>query len=100
MLSQTKRRNRMPGRQSLGTAGGVAPAGFLIRLDHMQIVPNHREREFMQRLRGRGWVRASQIPDAAITLKDLIKSDGSNVKATARMHLTGSLTKVLERRRR
>jgi hypothetical protein len=63
----------MPGRQSLGTAGGVAPAGFLLWLDHMQIVPNHREREFMQRLRGRGWVRASQIPDAAITLKHLIE---------------------------
>jgi hypothetical protein len=39
----------------------------------MQIVPNHREREFMQRLRGRGWVKASQIPDAAITLKHLLE---------------------------
>jgi hypothetical protein len=73
MLSHTKRRNRMPGRQSLGTAGGVAPAGFLLWLDHMQLVPNHREREFMQRLRGRGWVKASQIPDAAITLKHLLE---------------------------
>jgi hypothetical protein len=36
-------------------------------------IPNHREREFMQRLRGRGWVKASQIPDAAITLKRLIE---------------------------
>ena len=63
----------MPGRQSLGTAGGVAPAGFLLWLDHMQLVPNHREREFMQRLRGRGWVKASQIPDAAITLKHLLE---------------------------
>jgi hypothetical protein len=32
-----------------------------------------REREFMQRLRGRGWVEASQIPDAAITLKHLLE---------------------------
>ena len=63
----------MPGRQSLGTAGGVAPAGFLLWLDHMQLVPTHREREFMQRLRGRGWVKASQIPDAAITLKHLLE---------------------------
>jgi hypothetical protein len=39
----------------------------------LQIVPNHREREFMQRLRGRGWVKASQIPDAAITLKRLLE---------------------------
>jgi hypothetical protein len=38
----------------------------------MQLVPNHREREFMQRLRGRGWVKASQLPDAAITLKRLL----------------------------
>jgi hypothetical protein len=36
-------------------------------------IPNHREREFMQRLRGRGWVKASQIPDAAITLKHLLE---------------------------
>jgi len=36
-------------------------------------IPNHREREFMQRLRGWGWVKASQIPDAAITLKRLIE---------------------------
>ena len=63
----------MPGRQSLGTAGGVASAGFLLWLDHMQLVPNHREREFMQRLRVRGWVKASQIPDAAITLKHLLE---------------------------
>jgi hypothetical protein len=39
----------------------------------MQIVPNHREREFMQRLRARGWVKASQIPDAKITLKHLLE---------------------------
>jgi hypothetical protein len=39
----------------------------------LQVVPNHREREFMQRLRGRGWVKVSQIPDAAITLKHLLE---------------------------
>jgi hypothetical protein len=27
----------------------------------------------MQRLRGRGWVKVSQIPDAAITLKHLLE---------------------------
>jgi len=27
----------------------------------------------MQRLRGRGWVKASQIPDATITLKRLLE---------------------------
>jgi hypothetical protein len=27
----------------------------------------------MQRLRGRGWVKASQIPDAIITLKRLLE---------------------------
>jgi hypothetical protein len=35
--------------------------------------PNHREREFMQRIQGRGRVKASQVPDAAITLKHLLE---------------------------
>jgi predicted MarR family transcription regulator len=39
----------------------------------LPIVPNHREREFMQRLRGRGWVKAAQLPDATTTLKRLLE---------------------------
>ena len=42
----------------------------------LSTIPNHREREFMQRLRGRGWVKASQIPDGAITLKRLLEKRG------------------------
>jgi hypothetical protein len=39
----------------------------------LSIVPNHRERQFMQRLWGRGWVKAAQLPDAAATLKRLLE---------------------------
>jgi hypothetical protein len=39
----------------------------------MSHVPNHREREFMQRLRGRGWVKATLLPDAKMTLKHLLE---------------------------
>jgi hypothetical protein len=39
----------------------------------LSIVPNHREREFMQRLRGRGWVKAAQLPDAKATLTRLLE---------------------------
>src|ERR1700728_4889537 len=90
----------MPGRQSLGTAGGGAPAGVLLWLDHMQLVPNHREREFMQRLRGRGWVKASQIRDAAITLKHLLEKRWLNGNATVWMPLTGLPSKAWRQRQR
>lgn len=39
----------------------------------MSIVPNHRERQFMQRLRDRGWVNAIELPDNRITLQRLLE---------------------------
>jgi hypothetical protein len=35
----------------------------------MSLVPNHRERQFMQQLRGRGWV---ELPENPITLQRLL----------------------------
>jgi DNA-binding PadR family transcriptional regulator len=39
----------------------------------MSLTPNHRERQFMQRLRGRGWVKAIELPNAGMTLKRLFE---------------------------
>jgi hypothetical protein len=36
-------------------------------------IPNHRERQFMQRLRGRSWVKAFELPDAEIIVKHLLE---------------------------
>ena len=65
----------------------------------MSPVPNHREREFMQRLRGRGWVKTSQIPDAAITLKRLLEKrwverQGHGVDASYRITEEGIAAKT------
>jgi hypothetical protein len=37
------------------------------------LVPNHRERQFMQQLRGRGWVNAIQLPNAVVILRKLLE---------------------------
>jgi hypothetical protein len=34
----------------------------MIARDKMDLVPNHRERQLMQYLRGSGWVRAGTLP--------------------------------------
>ncbi len=39
----------------------------------MSLVPNHRERQFMQQLRGRGWVKAIELPENPITLQRLLE---------------------------
>ena len=39
----------------------------------MALVPNHHERQFMQSLRGRGWVRASNFPLSQVIPKLLKK---------------------------
>ena len=39
----------------------------------MSLVPNHRERQFMQRLRGRGWVNAIELPENFVTLQRLLE---------------------------
>ena len=66
----------------------------------MSNVPNHREREFMQRLRGRGWVKASQIPDAAITLRHLLEKrwverQGQGADASYRITEEGITAKTM-----
>jgi hypothetical protein len=39
----------------------------------MSLVPNHRERQFMQRLRGRGWVKAIELPENPGTVQRLLQ---------------------------
>jgi len=39
----------------------------------MSIVPSHRERQLMQLLRGRGWVKAVELPAGRITVERLIE---------------------------
>ena len=36
-------------------------------------VPNHRERQLMQHLRGRSWVNAVELPQATVTLGRMIE---------------------------
>jgi hypothetical protein len=36
-------------------------------------VPNHRERQLMQHLRGRSWVNAIELPQATVTLGRMIE---------------------------
>jgi DNA-binding transcriptional regulator PaaX len=48
----------------------------------MTQVPNHNDRQMMQRLRGWGWVRAVELPEARTTIPRLlqrgwIESEGS-----------------------
>ena len=35
-------------------------------------LPNHRERQFMQHLRGSGWVKRSALPDSAGVVRNLL----------------------------
>jgi hypothetical protein len=39
------------------------------------LVPNHRERQLLQYLRGRGWVSASLLPPARKTLDTLLRKE-------------------------
>ena len=36
------------------------------------MIPNHREREIMQRLRGRSWVKAVAIPNSPTVIQRLL----------------------------
>jgi hypothetical protein len=36
-------------------------------------IPTHRERQFMQRLRGRSWVKAFELPEAQSIMKHLLE---------------------------
>ena len=60
----------------------------------MAAIPNHRERQFMQRLRGRSWVKAFELPEAQIILKHLlekrwIESQGAGKDLSFRITETG-----------
>lgn len=39
----------------------------------MSLFPNHRERQFMQGLRNRGWVNAVELPDVRVTIRGLVE---------------------------
>jgi hypothetical protein len=39
----------------------------------MSVVPNYFERQFMQQLRGRGWVKAIELPPARATIQALLQ---------------------------
>jgi hypothetical protein len=47
------------------------PAAFSLRGATMPI-PNHRERQFMQQLRGRDWVKAFEFPESWRTIGHLL----------------------------
>lgn len=51
----------------------------------MMLVPNHHERQFMQQLRGRGWVNAIKVPDAVVTLGNLLEKRWIEKRGTGRI---------------
>jgi hypothetical protein len=66
----------MSGRQSLGAsrrrnARRLSPIQLLNF--RMSSVPNHHERQFMQLLRGRGWVESKHLPNAPRTITNLLR---------------------------
>jgi chromosome segregation and condensation protein ScpB len=50
----------------------------------MSLVPNHRERQMMQRLRGRGWVKAIELPENPVTLQRLLEKHWIESQGTGR----------------
>jgi hypothetical protein len=46
--------------------------------------PNHRQRQFMQHLRGVGWIKARALPPNERTLESLLQRAGSNNSVKAR----------------
>jgi chromosome segregation and condensation protein ScpB len=50
----------------------------------MSLVPNHRERQMMQRLRGRGWVKAIELPENPVTLQRLLEKHWVESQGTGR----------------
>jgi predicted MarR family transcription regulator len=56
-----------------GEPAASRPPASSLSAPPLPIIPNHREREFMQRLRGHGWVKAAQLPAAKTTLKRLLE---------------------------
>jgi chromosome segregation and condensation protein ScpB len=50
----------------------------------MSLVPNHRERQMMQRLRGRGWVKARELPENPVTMQRLLERRWIESQGTGR----------------
>lgn len=66
----------------------------------MTPIPNHNERQMMQRLRGRGWVKAVELPIAPIIIMRLlerrwIESEGSGRAMVFRLTEEGLAAKML-----
>jgi hypothetical protein len=47
-------------------------------------VPNHYERQLMQRLRGRGWVKAAALPSGPKIIKRLLEKRWIECEGTGR----------------
>lgn len=64
----------------------------------MPLVPNHHERQFMQRLRGRGWVKESALPPTKVTVdllqKGWIEGRGTTQSLEYRLTETGMAAKI------
>ena len=50
----------------------------------MILVPNHHERQLMQQLRERGWVNTIELPDAVVTLGNLLEKRWIEKRGTGR----------------
>lgn len=66
----------------------------------MTAIPNHNERQMMQRLRGRGWVKAIELPMAPIIITRLlekrwIESGGTGRAMAFRLTEEGLAAKML-----
>jgi hypothetical protein len=64
----------------------------------MSLVPNHLERQMMQRLRGRGWVKGFELPPSlritdALLRKGWIESQGTERNLAYRLTEEGMAAK-------
>ena len=65
----------------------------------MTPTPHHRERQFMQQLRGRGWVKAFHLPHMPGTVRGLldkrwIESQGRGADLAYRITAEGMAAKI------
>lgn len=47
-------------------------------------LPKHKERQFMQELRGRGWVKGLELPPASATVNGLLQKGWLEARGTGR----------------
>ena len=65
-----------------GLATSAGPGTFAKTLT---LIPHHRERQIMQLLHGRGWVKASHLPQRQGLLSAYSRSGGLKAKAQGRI---------------